>query len=566
MTRFSKKTVMFMGALAIGGMVAAAAPAKADSSALFILDASGSMWGRLDDGRSKIAVARDVMRSALGIVPQSTSTGLMVYGHRRKGDCSDIQLVTEMGAGNADGIAGRVGRIVPRGKTPISKSLEEAGRVVTGMSGDKTVVLVSDGIETCAGDPCAVAESLANADAGLKIHVVGYDVDAPARKQLMCIADKGRGTFFDARDASALNDALKTVATSVATKEPVPEPVVEVEPPKAEQPSVAATSTGTKIKIAGPGTIEIAPAAWLKQKPKYWKLIDPETGEVITKTSAKKIKVKPGTYQIAWRHVEHGGKEVALSEVVKVTSRKTSKAVVDTGLRLVPPKGVDKKPYYWQLLPLEANLKKSFRSRDFAAQYSLWDAVPVPAGTYKLVLRQTEHGHSEVDMGPVTVEAGKLNEIVLDQGINLQWPAEWNKSTGRKTLYRVKLTAEDGSEVKARYRGPLILPAGKYAMTVRIAEHGWKDVDWGTVNVPESGYADPKITSGITFLSQDEAKHTIYAVNLETGKETSIRNNWGPIALPAGEYRIDYRPLRSDRYTIVEQLEVKTGQMIEAEM
>ncbi|MEP4433301.1 MAG: VWA domain-containing protein, partial [Hyphomicrobiales bacterium] len=277
-----------------------ATSALAQSTSMFILDASGSMWGRLPDNQMKIVAARDAMGELLGALPQNISTGLIAYGHRKKGDCGDIEVVQDAVAGGGAKIAARIGTIQPRGKTPISASLQLAGSKLTGIEDPTTIVLVSDGIETCEGDPCAVAESLAQSQANLNIHVIGYAVDIKTKTQLQCVAEKGRGKYFTADNLGELESALTTVTESIKTAEPIKIAAPEVEAPKVDNNSASIT-----IEIAGPGTIKLKLADWVTE-PKYWKILDPETGEEVVKTSEDEISTMAGDYQLAWRHVEHG--------------------------------------------------------------------------------------------------------------------------------------------------------------------------------------------------------------------------------------------------------------------
>ena len=398
--------------------------------------------------------------------------------------------------------------------------------------------------------------SLAGADANLTIHVVGYDVDTSAAAQLACIAEKGRGGYFTANDASGLNSALAEVNNTITRNEPLPEPVKEV-----KAPEVKATAKSLKIKIAGPGTVALKLAPWAKP-PKYWKLLDAETGETIAETGKMELTVKPGTYQIAWRQVEHGAAEVQLPMVVTVKAGETQEVAVDTGIRMVPPEGLQR-PYYYQLIADEGELDKPFRKREVAAYYWIWDPVPVPPGDYRLVLRQGEHGWSEADLGRIRIEPGKLNDVMLDQGLNLQWAEEW----GADSLYYLKITSEEGREMLFAKRGPVILAPGKYKLTLRYKEHGWSESDWGEITVPEQGYADAGFTSGIRFLSdKKDPRHTIYAVNLDSEKEASITNNWGPFPLLPGRYRLEYQPEGGERFTVAEEIEIPAGTMVEAEM
>ena len=553
-----RQTLFAVATLTLFGLTA---NVKADS-AMFILDVSGSMWGQIEPNVTKIEAARQVMGNLLKEIPDEVATGLVAYGHRKKGDCKDIEVVQPLQKSAGSRIAGQLSRLIPRGRTPISDSLLAGAKLLKAEEGNKTLVLVSDGIETCAGDPCAVAGQLAATSTDLQIHVVGYAVNTKTQTQLQCIADKGHGRYFTADDVSGLQEAFSAVTTAIAKSEPLPEPPKK-ESPKVEAPQVEATtkSTRIRIKVAAVGTVRVEPPQWVRFPPKYWKLTDPETGEEITKTRAKSIKVKPGEYQIVWRHREHGANEVELSQIVSVKGGETTVFKPETGMRLTPPSGM-KRPYYWQLLADEKEAGKWYRDRATAGSFGLWDPVPVPRGRYRLILRQSEHGHSEVDLGWVEAKPNQLTDVVLDQGLNLQWPESWK----RRSIYYLKATDENGKIMKFRDRGPIILSPGKYKLAFRLVEHGWTETDWGEITVPEKGFVDGHFTSGITFLSKERARHSIYAVNLDTNKESMIRNHWGPMPLPPGRYKIDYQPERSKRYNIVEEIQIKPNEMIEAEM
>ncbi len=219
-------------ALASGLLLSAPVKAQAESNMLFILDASNSMWGQVD-GVAKIATAKEVLDKLLGDLPADTKVGLMAYGHRNKGNCQDVETLSGIGSETPAALAAKVDAITPRGKTPIANSLQASAANFAGLEGaNNSLVLISDGIETCEGDPCAVAEALASQGIGVKVHVVGFDVDAKTRVQLECIAEKGKGKYFDAQDTAAFKQAIAEVQ-QVVQAEPEPEPVPE-EPAIAE--------------------------------------------------------------------------------------------------------------------------------------------------------------------------------------------------------------------------------------------------------------------------------------------------------------------------------------------
>lgn len=215
------------------------APARAQQNAadaILILDASGSMWGQVD-GRPKIEAARKAVDTILSRWRSGDRLGLMAYGHRSKGECRDIELIAPVGTVDAEAIRKSVGALNPRGKTPIAASLREAARILKHTETKATVILVSDGIETCDPDPCAVAAELRKAGVGFTAHVVGFDITDPlARTQLECIARSTGGVYLDARNAAGLETAMTKVAaasqgTRVASEAPAtvpPPPAIDV--------------------------------------------------------------------------------------------------------------------------------------------------------------------------------------------------------------------------------------------------------------------------------------------------------------------------------------------------
>lgn len=533
--------------LAFVGPVPAALAAP---TSLFILDSSGSMWGRLPDKKSKIIAARSVMGGLVQRLPDAISAGLIAYGHRKKGDCSDIEVVQPPVPGGGAKIAQRLDRLIPRGRTPISDALKLAGETIAGVEETTTIVLVSDGIETCTGDPCAVAEALAKSSANLKIHVVGYAVDQKARAQLQCIADKGGGGYFTADDTSQLEMALSRVTKSIETETPID---VTMDVPR---PDVSALSVN--LDVTGPGTIRLKLAPWARM-PYYWKVLNPETGEEIAKTKKPEISVPAGQYQIAWRQIEHGAREAVLPQIIDVKAGQTSEALITTGLQLVPPEGMQR-PYYWQLLPLGADLEKDFRRRQAAAWYWVWNPVPVPPGEYALVLRQSEHGHGEAVFSSIRLEEGGLTQMPLDQGLSFAWPKAWGQ------IYYLKVTDSAGRVSKFRKAGPIVLPPGQYKLAVRLKEHSHSEADFGEIVVPESGFVDAALTSGIAFDTDMEGEFRIFAVNLDTGSEASMYKRWGPMPLGAGRYRIDLHIKGAKRQTLVPELAIEEGQFVTANM
>jgi len=188
-------------------------PALAESPrTILVLDGSGSMWGQIE-GEAKISIARTVVGDLLGEIPADMELGLTVYGHRRKGDCGDIESLVPIGADTRDAIRSAVNAIKPKGKTPLSDAVLAAAEELKYTEETATVILVSDGRETCNVDPCALGKRLEETGVDFTAHVVGFDVAKPEDKaQLQCLAENTGGTFVSASNATELKDALSKVA------------------------------------------------------------------------------------------------------------------------------------------------------------------------------------------------------------------------------------------------------------------------------------------------------------------------------------------------------------------
>ena len=202
-----------------------AGPALAQGDIMFILDGSNSMWGKVD-GTAKIETAKKALSGMLLDLPAGTRAGLMAYGHTRTEDCTDVQVLAPIGSTDARGLVSKLQSIVPKGKTPIAYALETSVRQFPKADVNNTIVLVSDGLETCGGDPCKVAGSLAKKGFDVKVHVVGFDVNKKERKQLECIATVTGGKYFQANSTEGFKEAVSRVKeeVQVAKAEPAPKP------------------------------------------------------------------------------------------------------------------------------------------------------------------------------------------------------------------------------------------------------------------------------------------------------------------------------------------------------
>ncbi len=247
--------------LLLAGLLAATETIAADKT-MIVLDASGSMWGQID-GRSKIDIARETLGTVLKSVPVGTELGLMVYGHREKGSCSDIELAVPPGAGTEGAITSFVNGINPKGKTPLSQSVEQAADILKYTEEKATVVLVTDGLETCEADPCALASALEKKGVDFTTHVVGFGLTEEEGKQVACLAENTGGKYFQASDAAQLVAALTETVAEAPMARPTPEEVAVSEPEP--QPEFN-TQTDSVLSEGGPSLGDNNDVHWLIYK------------------------------------------------------------------------------------------------------------------------------------------------------------------------------------------------------------------------------------------------------------------------------------------------------------
>lgn len=178
-----------------------------------VLDASGSMRGTAG-ALSKMAAAKRAVRTTVEAIDPASEVALRLYGHRlpsepKEPSCEDTELVIPFGPIDRERFVAVVDAVEPLGQTPLAHSLTQAAADF-GELGDEAaaVILVSDGEESCGGDPAKVACAFAESGLALTVHTVGFDVDRKARQQLQAIADCTGGEYRDAKDADELGESL----------------------------------------------------------------------------------------------------------------------------------------------------------------------------------------------------------------------------------------------------------------------------------------------------------------------------------------------------------------------
>tara|TARA_R110000850_G_scaffold441_10_gene2767 strand:+ start:14772 stop:16997 length:2226 start_codon:yes stop_codon:yes gene_type:complete len=284
---------------------------KGPMTVMVVMDSSGSMWGQID-GRSKRDIAREAVRAMVDSNPDLGSAGLIAYGHRRKGDCKDIELMRSPGASVP--LADAVDTLVPVGKTPLTAAVETAANALRIEETRATVILVTDGIETCDADPCAAGVSLEQRGIDFTAHVIGFGLSADEGRQVACLAEETGGRYIEASNAGELSEALESVAEAVESGPPeAATATASIDGP--ESVEIGASFT---VSWDGPGTesdyVDIVPKGYTRTN---GELSYGYTRE--GKPATLRAPGEPGDYELRYVWTAPQGRTVLVTRPIEVT-------------------------------------------------------------------------------------------------------------------------------------------------------------------------------------------------------------------------------------------------------
>lgn len=182
---------------------------SAERYILIILDNSGSMRGW------KIQAAKRFITDLTGKLSPNVEIGVRVFGKTGSDQCDSSHLAAEFSTIRTKEekreFVEKLRKIQVRGKTPLAHALEEARYDFYGVEKENIVMLITDGNETCGGDPCVVSNTLRKYY-GIEVNVIGIDMKYETRQELKCIADSGGGIYYDAKNEFELKNSIEQVA------------------------------------------------------------------------------------------------------------------------------------------------------------------------------------------------------------------------------------------------------------------------------------------------------------------------------------------------------------------
>jgi phosphotransferase system IIB component len=194
--------------------------APKQNNVVLVFDASGSMAGAIE-GERKIDIAKNAVRDFMAQLENTnTHVSLVVYGHygdntdaKKQLSCTGIEEVYPLGTIDESRVTDALAQFSPTGWTPIEGALRKAYTILEPYASDthnNTVLLISDGIETCGGAPAAFVQHMRTTNTFVTANVIGFDVTEPESIELRKIAESGGGDYLSVSTKAALRDALKT--------------------------------------------------------------------------------------------------------------------------------------------------------------------------------------------------------------------------------------------------------------------------------------------------------------------------------------------------------------------
>ena len=226
-----KQIVLLLFVLFMAGIQAAFAQNKEEkpktTRILFLLDASGSMKAKFENTQ-RWPVAKSLLSQLVDSLDKypNLELGLRVYGHQSpnsRNDCRDTKLEVPFSDQNSEEIQKKLKQLVPQGNTPITYSMEQsANDFPNDPNARNIIIIITDGLESCGGDPCATSLALQRKRIFLKPFIIGLGTDPGFEKQFSCM-----GQYYNAADIKTFRSVLDNVVTLALSKTTVSVEIVD---------------------------------------------------------------------------------------------------------------------------------------------------------------------------------------------------------------------------------------------------------------------------------------------------------------------------------------------------
>lgn len=177
-------------------------------NAIIVFDASGSMGATYQVER-KIEVARRAVAEVLPDIARWRPTGLVTYSGGPASTCDDVVLRVSPSHNTSRRIIAELAQLLPKGPTALSSSVQLAAQTLERMGTSGDIVLITDGHETCMQSACDLARHLRQREARIRVHTIGFRLEGPGIRELLCLSNQTGGMHSTAHDLTSLRNSLR---------------------------------------------------------------------------------------------------------------------------------------------------------------------------------------------------------------------------------------------------------------------------------------------------------------------------------------------------------------------
>lgn len=189
---------------------------KDQLNVLLILDASGSMETMLNEEKM-IDIAKREMNQLIDRLPEQVNIGLRIYGGSEGNNvakCTDTKLYHSVSSNNKEEMKATIQGITPSGWTPIAESLKQAADDLSEYPSETNtniIYLITDGVETCNGNPEGEVKELQQLAVQPMINVIGFNVNLKGQDELKKLAESGGGQYIHAANKQGFIDSMNSI-------------------------------------------------------------------------------------------------------------------------------------------------------------------------------------------------------------------------------------------------------------------------------------------------------------------------------------------------------------------
>lgn len=570
-------SAMLMPALWLAAVMLISQPAAAQSSVRFqiVFDGSGSMWGKVPgSSEAKFTLAREGLRQILPALDRTTEVGLVLFGHRRRGDCSDVEQALSLQPLDPGRIVDPLESLNPKGRGPLTLAMVAAADVLPGGEGKESLVLIHDDYDNCQADPCQIAGELHRVRPALAIHVVSIGTKPADAERMACVPRITGGRHFVAQEAAevapAIAEAVRLAGLAL--------PGGDIEVPRPQEVSrdmIGPPGLRLSAVLAKDGEPLADAVRW-----RVYRAGEEAAAPVVEATEpAPRLSLPPGDYVVeAQRDV------VSVKQPVTVAENRPTPARIGLNagvLRLAAPPfaDADATSSSSAIISLIAHSEGEEGGGGVvwmgpAEERELY----VPAGTYRVVLQDGQFRAERtivVPAGstgtpPLATAAGRIRLDARDHGL-----AEEPSDQVLFLILEDDPTAPGGRREVARSASAtprFILPAGTYHAVARKGAAEIRELIALGAGDDVSRTLDLKLARLTVSVRlpgdapREVEKVTWRVYRLDNGPETVVARSIQPsplLQLPEGRYRLE---ARLGRLNAVASREVELAEASEQEL